>query len=156
MTETQKSKRLRLACDFCHEVKVRCSGGNPCMKCHRSNVNCNYSFVSKMGKPKGSRNKKTICRLEAAATFQNMAIKQMVSDHSHAIPQQLSDHAVRIPHQGANSSQSDDLTLFRRPESLDSVSLNIPAFSLEGLSNIPTPPVTWDMSGENPIITSNR
>ncbi|KUI71286.1 Thiamine repressible genes regulatory protein thi5 [Cytospora mali] len=59
---SQTTQRLRLACDPCHRAKVRCSGGNPCQRCHdMSNPSeCNYSYMAKLGKPKGSRNKKTL------------------------------------------------------------------------------------------------
>ncbi|KFA46872.1 hypothetical protein S40293_11549 [Stachybotrys chartarum IBT 40293] len=57
---SQQPKRLRLACDSCHGAKIRCSGGQPCKKCHNS-------YMARLGKPKGSRNKKTLERLAAAA-----------------------------------------------------------------------------------------
>ncbi|KAI1300939.1 hypothetical protein F5Y03DRAFT_222282 [Xylaria venustula] len=59
--------KLRQACDFCHGVKIRCSGGSPCEKCNSSNIECHYSYAAKSGKPKGSRHKKTLARLAANA-----------------------------------------------------------------------------------------
>ncbi|OKL56512.1 hypothetical protein UA08_08300 [Talaromyces atroroseus] len=43
--------KLRTACDGCHAAKIRCTGV------------CHYSAKAKIGKPRGSMNKKTIERL---------------------------------------------------------------------------------------------
>ncbi|EED19559.1 conserved hypothetical protein [Talaromyces stipitatus ATCC 10500] len=53
MAHTQTPK-LRSACDACHEAKVKCTGGTPCVH-------------SRIGKPKGSRNRKTLARMQEAA-----------------------------------------------------------------------------------------
>ncbi|KAI2464230.1 hypothetical protein F4781DRAFT_413681 [Annulohypoxylon bovei var. microspora] len=50
--------RLRSACDSCHQAKIRCSGGNPCLTCLVSQVHCTYSPGSRLGRPKGSKNKR--------------------------------------------------------------------------------------------------
>ncbi|PYH92914.1 hypothetical protein BO71DRAFT_431456 [Aspergillus ellipticus CBS 707.79] len=57
------SRRLRLAYDACHSAKIRCSGGGPCT----NHLECRYSFTAKLGKPKGSRNKKTLTKPNARA-----------------------------------------------------------------------------------------
>ncbi|KKK14123.1 hypothetical protein ARAM_006074 [Aspergillus rambellii] len=57
--------RLRTACDGCHAAKIRCTGGTPCARCERDNLQCHYSYKAKIGKPKGSMNKKTLERLRA-------------------------------------------------------------------------------------------
>ncbi|KAH8697993.1 hypothetical protein BGW36DRAFT_359761 [Talaromyces proteolyticus] len=75
MANTQMPK-LRSACDACRKAKVRCKGGTPCMYCERHHNSCHYSFATRIGKPKGSRNYKTLRRLRepalnaAAATSQ--------------------------------------------------------------------------------------
>ncbi|KAF2711266.1 hypothetical protein K504DRAFT_465036 [Pleomassaria siparia CBS 279.74] len=59
---------LRTACDYCHQAKVRCTGGGSvCGRCQRDNIPCHYSYPARVGKPKGSRNKKTIEKLNALA-----------------------------------------------------------------------------------------
>ncbi|KAL7915495.1 hypothetical protein GGI35DRAFT_436984 [Trichoderma velutinum] len=63
---SQQRRRLRSACDVCHASKVRCTGGQPCKKCCNSNLQCTYSYMAKLGKPKGSRNKRTLERLGLA------------------------------------------------------------------------------------------
>ncbi|KAI0896170.1 hypothetical protein F4806DRAFT_466445 [Annulohypoxylon nitens] len=58
-TEPLKSTgRLRSACDSCHQAKIRCSGGNPCLTCLVSQTNCSYSPSNRLGRPKGSKNKR--------------------------------------------------------------------------------------------------
>ncbi|KAL3710762.1 hypothetical protein TMatcc_004558 [Talaromyces marneffei ATCC 18224] len=59
--------KLRSACDACHEAKVKCTGGTPCVHCKNHHHNCHYSFAARIGKPKGSRNRKTLARLREAA-----------------------------------------------------------------------------------------
>ncbi|KAE8153687.1 hypothetical protein BDV25DRAFT_148951 [Aspergillus avenaceus] len=61
-------KRLRRACNLCHRMKLRCSGTSPCSRCHDAGSDCVYSFAAKIGKPKGSRNKKTIARIQHQST----------------------------------------------------------------------------------------
>ncbi|KAI0884109.1 uncharacterized protein GGS22DRAFT_194718 [Annulohypoxylon maeteangense] len=57
--ETLKSVgRLRSACDSCHQAKIRCSGGNPCLTCLVSQAKCSYSPGNRLGRPKGSKNKR--------------------------------------------------------------------------------------------------
>lgn len=58
----QVTTKLRSACDFCHVAKVKCSGENACARCISLDLPCGYSYASKAGKPKGSRNKKTLER----------------------------------------------------------------------------------------------
>lgn len=59
---TTEGKRLRRACNACHRMKLRCSGTKPCARCQDTGNECAYAFVAKLGKPRGSRNKKTIER----------------------------------------------------------------------------------------------
>ena len=60
-------KKLRSACDACHQGKVRCSGGNPCEMCQGLEAECVYSVSNRIGRPKGTKNKKTLDRLGQAA-----------------------------------------------------------------------------------------
>ena len=61
-SNTTEGKRLRRACNGCHRMKLRCSGTKPCARCQDTGNDCAYAFVAKLGKPRGSRNKKTIER----------------------------------------------------------------------------------------------
>ncbi|KAI9149060.1 C6 finger domain transcription factor [Paramyrothecium foliicola] len=53
----KEQPKLRSACDACHTAKIRCGGENPCARCARD-------VKARIGKPKGSLNKKTIERLQ--------------------------------------------------------------------------------------------
>lgn len=56
--------KLRQACDPCHHAKVKCSEDKPCARCRNNNLQCSHSYAIKAGKPKGSKNQKTLQRLE--------------------------------------------------------------------------------------------
>lgn len=56
--------KLRQACDMCHHAKVKCSDAEPCVRCRDNNLHCSYSYAIKPGKPKGSKNRKTLEKLE--------------------------------------------------------------------------------------------
>lgn len=55
-------KKLRTACDACHQSKMKCSGGTPCSNCRDSRYNCCYSLSNRSGRPKGTKNKRTLER----------------------------------------------------------------------------------------------
>lgn len=55
-----KSGRLRSACDTCHQSKTKCSGGLPCVTCAMSHGQCTYSVGNRLGRPKGSKNKRIL------------------------------------------------------------------------------------------------
>lgn len=62
---SSSSKRYRSACDRCHSSKVKCPGGGPpCERCGDGSLTCTYSLSARIGKPPGSRNKKTLERLQ--------------------------------------------------------------------------------------------
>jgi hypothetical protein len=65
-TNTNSPKKLRSACNACHEVKLKCLGGQPCSRCRDKQIECVYRHAARIGKPKGSRNKKTLERLKQA------------------------------------------------------------------------------------------
>ena len=58
------TQKLRSACDPCHHAKVKCSEDKPCARCRNNNLQCTHSYAIKAGKPKGSKNQKTLQRLE--------------------------------------------------------------------------------------------
>ena len=55
-------KKLRAACDVCHQGKTKCSGEHPCAGCLQLGQRCSYSVSNRIGRPKGARNKKTLDR----------------------------------------------------------------------------------------------
>ena len=58
------TKRLRSACDACHQAKTKCSGTNPCLSCQISATLCTYSPCNQPGRPKGSKNKPNLIHVK--------------------------------------------------------------------------------------------
>lgn len=57
----------KAACDQCNASKVKCLGGGPpCKRCAESSQRCHYSLAKRIGKPTGSKNRKTLERLHQA------------------------------------------------------------------------------------------
>lgn len=57
-------KKLRAACDRCHQAKTKCSGGEPCNSCSSSGDQCHYTAIIRTGRPKGARNKRTQAQMK--------------------------------------------------------------------------------------------
>lgn len=58
---SKPTARLRSACDACHEAKTKCLGGGletPCRSCQEAQKPCTYSLGRRLGRPKGSKNKR--------------------------------------------------------------------------------------------------
>lgn len=63
-SQTQKHKA---ACDQCNASKVKCPGGGiPCQRCADTSQPCHYSLARRIGKPPGSKNRKTLERMRQA------------------------------------------------------------------------------------------
>ena len=67
-TGSRTTTKIRSACDYCHHGKTRCSGGQPCAACADSGSQCVYSAYNKLGRPKGSKNKRTLERIQSQAS----------------------------------------------------------------------------------------
>ena len=52
------NKKLRSACDRCHQSKMKCPGGMPCTGCFNSRQSCCYSVSNRSGRPSGAKNKR--------------------------------------------------------------------------------------------------
>ncbi|KAL9623134.1 MAG: hypothetical protein Q9160_002648, partial [Pyrenula sp. 1 TL-2023] len=59
---SKSTGRLRSACDSCHQAKTKCSGGSKCLSCAVSQIPCTYSPGNRLGRPKGSKNKRVSLR----------------------------------------------------------------------------------------------
>ncbi|KAF3389962.1 C6 finger domain transcription factor gliZ [Talaromyces pinophilus] len=62
-SDSKRLGKLRAACDSCHRTKVKCSGSHPCERCQKMGFHCIYSTSNRIGRPKHTRNKKTIERI---------------------------------------------------------------------------------------------
>mmetsp|Transcript_14110 Transcript_14110/g.23052 ORF Transcript_14110/g.23052 Transcript_14110/m.23052 type:complete len:276 (-) Transcript_14110:681-1508(-) len=45
----------KTSCDSCTQIKVKCSGEDPCKRCKKKDIACVYSLSKKRGPPKGKR-----------------------------------------------------------------------------------------------------
>lgn len=91
MTNEQRSsqRKLKAACDQCHAAKVKCRGQRPhCSRCIDISLPCHYSFAARMGKPPGSKNRKTLERMLAPEQSQPMQQQQ---------PQQQQQQSFFVP-----------------------------------------------------------
>lgn len=62
--EASKPKKHKAACDQCNASKVKCPGGGPpCKRCADGSHPCHYSLARRIGKPPGSKNRKTLEKL---------------------------------------------------------------------------------------------
>ncbi len=60
-------KKNKAVCDQCNASKVKCPGGGPpCKRCADRSQPCHYSLARRIGKPPGSKNRKTLERLRQA------------------------------------------------------------------------------------------
>ncbi|KAJ5787469.1 hypothetical protein N7457_002459 [Penicillium paradoxum] len=132
------SKKLRRACDICHRMKLRCSGTNPCSRCQDAVAECVYSFAAKIGKPKGSRNKKTLQRL------------QRQEEH---VPQTRPDQGCSNPAPG-NCDSSLALDIDGLKACLDWSSFLNPVTSVENQSDFSIPDANCDthVQASNPAL----
>lgn len=89
------SGRLRAACNLCHQAKIKCSGEYPCSACQGSNLQCVYSPASRQGRPKGSKNKRTLMQEREAK-----AIELQEGGHSQSQSHQRKEVARLQPPSG--------------------------------------------------------
>jgi hypothetical protein len=96
-SNTTEGKRLRRACNGCHRMKLRCSGTKPCAHCQDTGNDCAYAFVAKLGKPRGSRNKKTIERERERQRQVSAAASEQGEGNGEAEPDTRSSSPASTP-----------------------------------------------------------
>jgi hypothetical protein len=150
-------RKLRSACDFCHRSKIRCSGGTPCAKCrircvslrmsivhHKeltrySDMQCQYSYMEQLGKPKGSRNKKTIDNAGTSTTTDAGSSTLHHSNGSRSMDEQGSRDGTQILQRDCQAEDVQDCQ--------DSDLLAYLNFSSEaGMFDIGTNALDWNQS----------
>ena len=120
--EPNKHKKLRTACDICHQAKMKCSGGSPCNGCRDSGYECSYSVSNRIGRPKGTKNKRTLERMSrnqnendrenksqnAAGTEQGLGIQpgSIAFDHDMRMGSSVTDSTPFDSMFGTNNSYS--------------------------------------------------
>ena len=110
MDQKSKPKKLRTACDFCHRAKMKCSGGHPCDGCKDSGFGCSYSVSNRIGRPKGTKNKRTLERL-SRETAENQG-KSIASDQDQGLLTARSqDHSSSNSPLTATPTNSEDLSI---------------------------------------------
>ena len=91
------TKKYKAACDQCHSSKVKCSGGDsPCKRCADARLHCHYSLAARIGKPPGSKNRKTLEKLN------NAAKEHSNNDAAATITEITTDICRRITRDGPN------------------------------------------------------
>lgn len=79
MKSSLQARKLRLACNSCHQAKTRCSGGMPCTTCQNSRYECIYSISNQLGRPKGTTKNR---RENSAHASNNAPQQQRTPSHS--------------------------------------------------------------------------
>ena len=90
-------KKLRSACDRCHQSKMKCSGGMPCTSCFGCGEDCCYSVSNRSGRPKGAKNKRNQEQIGTAQQedFPSLFVKS--ATHSSKPSQQFSQQVQQPP-----------------------------------------------------------
>ncbi|KAH9885150.1 hypothetical protein F4778DRAFT_787326 [Xylariomycetidae sp. FL2044] len=102
-TRTSRPRlQLRAACDGCNHSKTKCPGGNPCPPCQCYGIKCHYSIAQKLGRPKGSKNKRTL--------MQEMQKSLSNGDTPRSRGQLQADGTTRVPNANPESEKSHQST----------------------------------------------
>lgn len=124
------SKKLRTACDICHQAKMKCSGGTPCQGCRASDHECIYSVSKRIGRPKGTKNKRTADRVTRQQLEKERKSHKSVRDSQVPVSTTSSGH---IPKPQAQPLAFDKST-GQQSVIMGSISIDM---LLESASNIP-------------------
>ncbi len=116
------TKKLRTACDVCHQAKMKCSGGTPCAGCRDSGYECCYSVSNRIGRPKGTKNKRTLDRMS-----QKRSGASDNSDSGQASPVQAQTSMASLTNCTGNNLASMDKSSFE----------SVLATGLDGASSFP-------------------
>ena len=93
-------RKRRVACDQCHDAKVKCSKlESPCERCENASLPCHYSFVGRMDKPPGTRNKKTVERRLLAQIRDQHGVRHAepnsnISHRNHTDTNSIGEHHI--------------------------------------------------------------
>ncbi|PMD42318.1 hypothetical protein L207DRAFT_527240 [Hyaloscypha variabilis F] len=65
------SSRVRMACQPCHKMKMRCNGQRPCSQCKERGNTCSYKAPKRAGRPRASQKQKRRCDIPSPSKGQN-------------------------------------------------------------------------------------
>lgn len=115
-----QSKKYKAACDQCHNSKVKCPGEFPiCKRCSNVALPCQYSLAARLGKPPGSKNKKTRERIRQASRPDSGQSQDSRNDDIAFSPEKSSNvHSAAASNAGSTSQGCNDAQ--RLPRETDS------------------------------------
>ncbi|KAL8756520.1 MAG: hypothetical protein Q9199_002884 [Rusavskia elegans] len=153
-------KKYKAACDHCHRSKTKCSGGGPpCKRCADTFHPCHYSPAARIGKPKGSKNKKTLER------FHRNVDKNGGSDNGDGFARLLQPRTVHgrpAPAQDRAPNQTNELredNKNQNPYSISDFGLLSPSIDAFLDSLNPSPSAAADRlngaDGDEPVIVQS-
>lgn len=153
-------EKYKAACDHCHRSKTKCSGGGPpCKRCADTFHPCHYSPAARIGKPKGSKNKKTLER------FHRNVDKNGGSDNGDGFARLLQPptvHGGPAPAQDRAPNQTNELQEDNKnqtPYSISDFGLLSPSIDAFLDSLNPPPSTAADLlngaDGDEPVIVQS-
>ncbi|QGA17794.1 hypothetical protein EYB26_005470 [Talaromyces marneffei] len=94
-----QTRKLRSACDICHQAKTRCSGGNPCTGCRNSGAECVYSVSNRLGRPKGTTKYKAQRQraVNTSSALPNTTRSSSATSDTYKDPSSLNDRMILDP-----------------------------------------------------------
>lgn len=97
--DTMQTRKLRSACDLCHQGKTRCSGGNPCTGCQNSGAECTYSVSNRLGRPKGATKFRTQRQraVNASSTLSSTTRSSSATSEPYKDPSLMNDSMIVDP-----------------------------------------------------------
>ncbi|PYH44055.1 Zn(II)2Cys6 transcription factor domain-containing protein [Aspergillus saccharolyticus JOP 1030-1] len=145
--EATSPRRVRLACDSCHNMKMKCSGGQPCLTCTRYKHTCVYSAPHRIGRPRGSKNKAapspSTKDISSSAGLSGNGGKAEAwyydQSHSPILGEENLAHALMPP---------VDEVIFRAPLA------NLPDYDAHCNAQVPSVPFSWAQSCLNDAVSN--
>ena len=114
-TTPSQNKKLRSACNRCHQSKTKCSGGNPCATCASAKEPCYYSLSTRTGRPKGARNKRSSEQRNSKSQIEGDAAQ------GNASPIETNDGAFQLPYPASRPLTPPDASLDHSLMQLDNM-----------------------------------
>lgn len=148
------TRKYKAACDQCHNSKVKCSGGDPpCKRCADARLHCHYSLAARIGKPPGSKNRKTLERLNNAATSQSKTESTATNDRIPTDKCSIGKSNGPSKDREVDWHGSEPLSLFHMPQVPDAQSLSPSDDCFDFLNSLQSSdPMAQEFQRMNPTI----